>query len=240
MCTVSIVPVPGGLRLVSNRDESRQRPAALPPVVIETAGVRGLMPIDPEGGGTWVAASEAGLAFALLNVNDPRIAVLQNAYHSRGRIITAMLGCITLDEVLEAARHLWWRAYRPFRLIVVDGRELIDLRPMAPAIPRLTLQSPVMFTSSSLGDHLVQEPRSRLFRRLMTGWRRGFPERQDIFHAHRWQARPHLSVLMERADARTVSRTVVELHSGGIRMTYESWPEADRAAAGSYRLHNSR
>jgi len=37
---------------------------------------------------------------------------------------------------------------------------------------------------------------------------------QDRFHAHSWPDRPELSVLMSRADARTVSITAVEVLPG--------------------------
>ena len=36
MCTVTVVPCDGLVRIVHNRDELRTRPAALPPVELET------------------------------------------------------------------------------------------------------------------------------------------------------------------------------------------------------------
>jgi hypothetical protein len=47
------------------------------------------------------------------------------------------------------------------------------------------------------------------------------PAAQDAFHRHSWEGREHVSVQMSRAEARTVSRTTVELSRRGARMTYE-------------------
>jgi hypothetical protein len=43
---------------------------------------------------------------------------------------------------------------------------------------------------------------------------------QRVFHRHAWPARPEISVLMSRPDAATVSRTVLDVSDGAIRMHY--------------------
>ena len=74
MCTVTIIPVDqGGFRLVSNRDELRTRPHAQPPSLQRTpGGGEGLWPVDAGAGGTWIAATRAGLALTLLRTIWPR------------------------------------------------------------------------------------------------------------------------------------------------------------------------
>src|SRR5437868_4095701 len=70
--------------------------------------------------------------------------------------------------------------------------------------------TPVLVTTSGLGDEHVEGPRRALFRQMFTpgvDW----VEQQDRFHRHRWLERPALSVCMSRAEARTVSLTVIEL-----------------------------
>jgi hypothetical protein len=62
MCTVTVIPLSFGIRVACNRDESRERPAAMSPELRIFGGNQALLPIDPTGGGTWIAASEAGLA----------------------------------------------------------------------------------------------------------------------------------------------------------------------------------
>jgi hypothetical protein len=79
---------------------------------------------------------------------------------------------------------------------------------------------PFMLTSSGLGDELVAPPRRELFDRMIT-FGEQTPEAQDAFHRHAWPDRGYLSVRMRRADARTVSYTVVELSVHARNMRYE-------------------
>ena len=79
---------------------------------------------------------------------------------------------------------------------------------------------PVMFTSSSLGDAIVETPRRQLFERLVLAgddWLRG----QFRFHRHRWAGRLELSVDV-LLDACTVSRTTIDVTSRRIDLQYES------------------
>jgi hypothetical protein len=80
-----------------------------------------------------------------------------------------------------------------------------------------------LFTSSGLGDALVEGPRRRLFERLVLGAEDSWLDGQSRFHRHRWPGQPELSVWMERPDARTVSRSVIDVASNGeIDFFYES------------------
>lgn len=81
-----------------------------------------------------------------------------------------------------------------------------------------------MATSSSLGDELVDPVRRELFGECL---RHAVDpcEAQDRFHSHQWPDRRHVSVLMARPDARTVSRTIVQIGRDHVRMTYRSLPE---------------
>jgi hypothetical protein len=85
----------------------------------------------------------------------------------------------------------------------------------------------IVFSSSSLGDDLVAAPRAALFETLMAAERDPW-RAQDRFHQHAWPDRRHLSVLMSRVNACTVSRTEVVLSAERVEMTYrplvEGWP----------------
>jgi hypothetical protein len=97
-----------------------------------------------------------------------------------------------------------------------DGRQ-----PQAES-PR-ALEGPLMFTSSGLGDHLVEPPRRELFERSFEDLDGAdVATVQDAFHRHRWPDRPELSVCTSRHDAQTVSHTVVELLPDDVRMTYRA------------------
>jgi hypothetical protein len=223
MCTVSVVQLPDRLRVVCNRDESHDRAPAIPPRVTLVGDVRVAMPIDPESGGTWVAVNDVGLAFALLNVNSRTRAHTAQAVRSRGEILPRLLGCRSVGDVARAAATIDPCAYRPFRIVAVSVDGVVEIAPGVRAACYHSSSTPLMFTSSGLGDHYVDGPRRALFDRLV---RPGgdLADRQDRFHAHAWRARPHLSVRMTRDDAMTVSRTTVEVLPGRIMLTYSPEP----------------
>lgn len=235
MCTVSVIPLANGFRLACNRDESRLRAIALPPAIVHHEGVRAVMPRDPDAGGTWIAVTEARLAFTILNLNSEGESPSASGDRSRGEIIPRLILCRTADEVPELLKSMTVSTFRPFRLVVADRDTVLELRSDSAPV-RHRLSAPLMFTSSGLGDHLVEAPRRALFQQVMR--KDGDPvANQDRFHMHRWRSHPHLSVLMERADARTVSRTVVEVHDGGeIRMDYWAIGEGAVTAAPTYCL----
>jgi hypothetical protein len=190
---------------------------------------RALMPIDGASGGTWIAASDAGLVMALLNINGP-MRVLPGLV-SRGLIIPRLIACDSIDDVHHATMFRRPTEFSPFRLVVLDPREYLEIRnddPRRLIIDRRPLDDePLMFTSSGLGDALVEPSRRELFQQICDALG-ATPEAQDAFHAHQWPERPHLSVRMNRADACTASRTVVELRDRHVTMSYEDVLDRNR------------
>ena len=85
----------------------------------------------------------------------------------------------------------------------------------------IDLSRPTMLTSSSLGDDLVDAPRRLLFDTMFAN-NRDWLAAQRQFHAHQWTSRPDISIRMERPDARTVSRTTIDVGSQRIAVDYES------------------
>jgi hypothetical protein len=223
MCTVSVIHLPGDvLRLACNRDEMLTRPIALPPQRRAYGERASVLPIDPQSDGTWIAANDAGLMFALLNqrLGWPSRHVPPR---SRGDIIPSVLHCSHVDDVIRRVQQSDATMFGPFRLIVVshegggeihsDGRRVTRRRWSLAKLP-------FMATSSSLGDELVGPPRRDLFDRLIT-LGESSREAQETFHRHCWPNRPYVSVRMSRADARTVSTTVIELSRDSITMHYD-------------------
>lgn len=233
MCTVSLVPHDDFLRVVCNRDERRTRPPALAPRLVRLKRPGGigsgelvsLLPIDPVGGGTWIAVNDAGLVLALLNrsvaIGAGKLAAPPG---SRGTVIPHAMSARSVPEALDLAEGLGPTRYEPFRLVAAQGRLVGVLTSDGRSVRRdlRTLDAPLVFTSSSLGDAFVEAPRVRLFEAMvLSGSRSGWLEAQDRFHRHRWPDRPELSVWMARSDARTVSRTIVDATGNGVRMRYE-------------------
>jgi hypothetical protein len=234
MCTISLVPHGRGVRLVCNRDELRTRPLAEPPAWRRAGALRALWPRDPESGGTWIGLNTAGIGMAVLNRNPRAAGKPLEAPVSRGSIIPDLLRFGGIDAVLDAVARLRAADFEPFTLVVVERGTVaaIQHRGDRISIAARPLDRPLVFTSSSLGDHLVERPRRELFRRLVE--RAPSPlGGQAAFHRHRWPRRPEISVWMTRPDAMTVSRTVVDLRRGDMQLHYV--PLADEILAPSSR-----
>lgn len=235
MCTVTVLPgvalagrmTPDApvLRVACNRDELRSRPKAEPPMAHILGGRTVLMPRDPEGGGTWIAANDRGLVFVLLNAYPPlpsgTTAAVGGVCPSRGSIIPALASCDSVSEALDRCVSIDVRDFRPFRLMLLDRHQLIECWPEGALLRhrRAFQQGPLLRTSSSLGDVVVQEPRRALFRRFFD--RAADPRAaQDAFHDHQWPGAEAISVRMKRPDARTVSRSIVEVGNDLVRFSY--------------------
>lgn len=233
MCTLTIIPLRGGFRLVTNRDESRTRARATPPRAVRVGGVSAAWPVDPAGGGTWVAVSGRGLALSVLNLNERPARELERRADdlSRGLLIPELIGAESAERAASALAERELVRFMPFTLIAADARRLVSARWDR---ERLEVSSRSLggacFVSSGLGDALVAD-RLPLFAELVAsrGWT---ADSQDAFHAHRWPERPERSVLMSREDARTVSRTVVEVDSRCASLRYEDLVDGAASSIG--------
>ena len=162
------------------------------------------MPIDPQGGGSWIAAADGGLSVAMLNRMPPRAPAADQPLRSRGEIVASLASSRGLEEIMAALERIDPAAYRAFQLVAVAGGEVVAATSDSVGIDIVTrkLQQPVIFTSSSLGDSSAELMRVPLFQAMvvhaedqLTG--------QRAFHAHRWPRCGAFSVVMCRADART-------------------------------------
>lgn len=230
MCTLSVVTSTdlSAIRLLFNRDERRLRPLAHPLARHRVRGVSTVWPVDAASGGTWIAASDHGLAFALLNADGPRTGP---GSPSRDTLIPALAGAASLAELETGWRAIDTTGFAPFRLIAVSTREIAVfargcLEPSITPVGRAQV-----FCSSSLGDALVEGPRRGLLLQLL----REAPDpwmAQARFHHHAWPDRRHLSVMMSRTDACTVSCTEIILAPGRVTMHYrpvvDGWPISTR------------
>lgn len=227
MCTVTIIPLAVqsrpprgsrvGFRLVINRDEARTRPTAQRPSLMTLANGRvAAWPVDPAGGGTWIGAGAHGLTLAAMNVNPTPRPSLPPAKEliSRGTLIPMMLDADSAHGAIERLASVDTARMAPFRLVAVDGRDIIEARwDWKDLVVSMRPLQACCFVTSGLGDERAM-PRLALFDAWMA--ERGVSsEAQDAFHRHQWPDRPEISVCMARPDARTVSTTSVRVACEG-------------------------
>ena len=227
MCTVSWIHDPDHFVLCSNRDELNTRAPALPPVEREINGLRALLPVDADAGGTWIGVNERGLCLCLLNRYDKALDALPapNAlFASRGELIPYFLGAASADGVIDEllrwpAERIDLRRYRPFTLCVTD--------PLVPPLivdwtgRRLRLESDgaarLPLVSSSADQAGAQASRSALWRALQPQTAGDL----SAFHANHADGPSACSVCMHRADARTVSFTQVSVTARAVALSYQ-------------------
>lgn len=245
MCTLSIISLAtehephleglAGFRVAMNRDEEHSRPAAIPPRWRGLSdGGRAIWPTDPKGGGTWIGARQDGHVFCLLNYNLRPAPPAPRHPISRGRIIPALVEQPHADAAITTICAMELDRFAPFRLVIVapdapsrawrGGSRVHELRWNGVRLDRLPPISPAAcFVSSGLGDQIVA-PRLELFGARVAP--AASSRVQDEFHAHSWPDRPAESVMMHRADARTVSVTTVEVAARGglphVLMSYRA------------------
>jgi hypothetical protein len=223
MCTVTIVRHADGLRVISNRDERLDRAIAREPRVVSLRPRLAAMPTDPTGGGSWIGVNNGGLVAAVLNRYPVVRRGASRQWRTRGALVPMALSCNSIEAAIALLRSVDVAQLQPFRLVLAQGHDIAlvtgDSRELSCASS--TLDEPCMFTASSLGDFLVDGPRRRLFDWLMDD--PAAPLRgQALFHRHRWADKRDISVVMERGDAATVSRTTVDVGRCGIALEYES------------------
>jgi hypothetical protein len=85
---------------------------------------------------------------------------------SRGTIIPALLHCDDIYQAKRLACKWVTTSIAPFRLILAGHGEVVEVsvvQSQLRLVERKQVDSPMMFTSSGLGDELVDGPRWELF-----------------------------------------------------------------------------
>jgi hypothetical protein len=176
-----------------------------------------------------------GVAIALLN-RDRREGQVSAAPApvTRGAIIPALLSLGGLPQVLRLAQRLDASRFEPFRLVAVqaDRVAVITSDGLNLRFDDSGYSLPLLFTSSSLGEANVEAWRRDLFEEIVVGDPAGWLHGQMRFHRHQWPDRPEISVLMERTDTATVSRTIVDVTTTRTRLRYHALPVTTADAEG--------
>ncbi len=239
MCTATWLLDGDGSFFLFTRDELHRRSPAQPPAPRESGVTRYIAPLDPDGGGTWIAVTQTGLILGLLNDYPPGFALMPRG-KSRGLLIPELIarvarwwspsagvdGLALEREVrdLAAISHL-----QPFQLVVRgpecraawygswDGLRLQTRAGMAPE------------TISSVRTKEMAEKRREIYRH-MAGAR---PTRELLRRYHRFRGEDAaLGPWMWRPEAGSQSLTEIAVTRGTVSMTYREGPDAPQDLQG--------
>ena len=208
MCTLSWERRGSHLDLWFNRDEQKGREIAIPPRE-HTSGnrVRFLAPIDPKGGGTWLAANEAGFVVALLNRWHEKVA--EQAEKSRGKLVMDLAGRVSWPWEIRA-KDL--QGYAPLTLVAFSSKQ--QLLWQWDGVRCWQEDVPAMLTSSGYRFEEVKAAREAVFE---SGWR------GEALHAIPGEEASPYTVRMNRPDAQTWSRSRIQVREERVRWDY--WAE---------------
>jgi hypothetical protein len=214
MCTLSWRVCGTGYQIFFNRDERLSRARAKPPTQQRSGSLAYLAPQDADAGGTWIAVNQRGMSLALLNYYS---AEHQPGRQSRGLLIPQLIA-YTASEVGNVLAQLPLTDFAPFSLVLAggrkfevarwDGKTLASFRPVAPPV-----------TSSSVAENQAGLSRSATYASF------SHDEQGHLaFHRSHLPERGPLSPCMHRADARTVSFTVISVAPDRVEMVYADGP----------------
>lgn len=235
MCTVSWLVDSDGYQLFFNRDEQRSRSRALAPQALQQKHCKVLMPIDPDGGGSWISVNDQGLSLCLLNFYQGKRPT--GVLKSRGQLLKSLSALPTQPDITTELSNTNLHQYAPFTLLTFT----LDQHPQGlqwdgSTLTILCIKSPM--TSSSVAFDAVYSARQRNFAHLGLT-----PDANQLltFHSsHQSVDQPdkhslsdnyqreesgqtiqgELSVCMHRDDAQTVSFSHIEVTLEKAIFTY--------------------
>ena len=223
MCTLTLVTGNDTYLMAMNRDEKIARGAGLPPEIYEFDGTRAIYPGDGDRG-TWLAANEYGITFALLNWNDiaPH-GIAATRRRSRGRVIPTLIDSRSLSDLHEVFSVSNFVGMMPFRLVGVfpSEQEIWEWRwDSAQLEGQVHEWESRHWFSSSLSDERAESLRGaacRLARHESDAGSVRWLRRLQASHA----GRPGpFSLCVHREDVKTLSYTEVVLSSESVRMCH--------------------
>jgi hypothetical protein len=223
MCTLTYLPTRAGFLFTSNRDEDSAREQAIFPGFARSASGRLLMPLDPQGGGTWILACENGEAACLLNgafVNHHRKPPYRK---SRGRVIVESFDYHGVDAFLQ---DYDFEQIEPFTLVRVSReRQLHEIRWDGHRLfhQQVHADIPHIWSSVTLYDEPMRAKRKQWFEE----WLAREPDftGPDIrsFHLHGGEGDPEVDFRMTRSGGlQTLSLTCLEVQQAEVSFFYQN------------------
>jgi hypothetical protein len=215
MCTVTFIPAGKHFFFTSSRDEQSGRPRAFFPEVYEINGCRVLFPIDPQGGGSWIAVNEKGHVAVLLNGAMKAHQPASSYRKSRGLVL---LDLISGASPADAFEETDFNGIEPFTVILFENRNLFSGKwdGQMKWLESLNANKPHIWSSVTLYDVVAIRKREGWFNEWLT--QSAYPGSLDIIHFHQkgGDGDPFNDILMNR-DHHLFTNSI-----GSIRLSPES------------------
>ncbi|MBE9548035.1 MAG: NRDE family protein [Proteobacteria bacterium] len=230
MCTLSWKPQDSGYLLLFNRDESRLRSAASPPLVHQHKKVKFLAPTDTQHGGTWLLVNEYGISIALLNnyAASEAIANMDDSVRSsRGLLPLACADYADVAAVMEHLQSMHLGNYPPFHLVAMGVDEAMVFTWNGQGY-QLTKLNPFggMLTSSAYNSTGIAVSRSELFLAMVGEMASAKADHLENFHWYRSDdGATGIRMLREDACTHSISRITVSFPDQMIRYQYSPQKE---------------
>lgn len=222
MCTVTWRRERDTYEVFFNRDERRNRAPARPPEVRASGPIRYVAPLDPQGGGTWLAANEHGVTAGLLNYYEREAVATPARPLSRGLLIPDLMAYASARELSAQASARADGRFAPFLLLAFAADGAWQVRWDGDRVESRALgddDRPV--STSSFDTARVLERRRARWREAADG---GDLSAEALERYHRStdaEGGPY-SVCMTRDDARTVSFSRVRVTPLAVVFVYEA------------------
>lgn len=234
MCTLSWCRDQLSLDVFFNRDEQKARPAAR--AAHYWRDYQAIFPVDPQGGGTWLAVTTEGSVFALLNNYQASEDLTTNVslpQLSRGLVITMLLQELqslqSVDTqsiatysgyrgsaIEQCLNNLPLHAFRPFILVCLSpGNPELAFNWDGRALASFQPTSPVVSSA-------VELPTARAVRRDAYPGTEATVRQLINYHSSHQPAPSAFSVCMHRDDAHTVSFSHLHVNQHDIHFHYHA------------------
>ena len=230
MCTISWLYENHGYQVFFNRDEQVSRAKAKPPEPFSCDHQKStyLMPIDPQGLGSWMGVTQNGVTVCLLNFYQGIIP--KGPLVSRGQLVKRLLEQSTLVRMLDTLSHVNVLSYAPFTLLLFSREQKAPYGVCWDGkthLKRTEVKSP--FTSSGIDFPSVSQHRQDSYQTLLKQ-HQGTITASLLFDFHRSHlpSKSMNSVCMHREDAQTVSLSHVSVEQDKVVYTYWDGPPCEQ------------
>lgn len=242
MCTLSWTRNQESYQIFFNRDEQRSRSLAIPPKCIKHNGVPVLLPLDPDGGGSWISVNGFGLSLCLLNFYQgtlPRTKLI-----SRGQLLRSLAHSKNISILNSQLLATDLTHYAPFTLVAFqttpDQQRPQEQTFQWDGVGMHCSQPDNMMTSSSVKFDEVSQNRKQLYIQEVTTPSFSGPtsksdnehniDKHISFHTSHGEKKNHRSVCMHRDDARTVSFSHILVTNSLIEFNYHNGSPCDSSS----------